>query len=661
MPSLGLGIDTGGTFTDSVIVDLDTGRVLCSSKAPTTREDLSVGVRGSLEGLDGDLLRSVSLTSLSSTLATNSVVEGKGCRAGMICIGKSYDVYPHPECYAEVNGSFSMNGEETERLDVKAVKAALKDMVGRIDALAVAGYLSVRNPDHELRVAAMAKEILGVPVVCTHVLTSRLGFAQRATTALMNARLIPVIADLLASVRKVMTDLGITSPLMIVKGDGALMKDDEAALRPVETILSGPASSMIGAMALTGLKDAVVIDVGGTTSDIGILKDGRPRIEPEGALIGGHRTRVMAADVSTFGIGGDSRMVVNGREVILSPVRVIPLCFAATKWPVVKEKIHSLQNVTDDRAADTRSLEKVVQDTEFFTLAHHTFEIPLDEVNKAFMELVSNAPVRICDAAEILDVHPNAISAGMLESLGYVTRIGFTPTDLLHAEGTFTEFDTEVSEIAAGYLARRCHKSTGDFIRDARQMVTSKIARCVMEKVLLDGTGRDEMNDTEAEIVSRCLSSPSDDYGIGFTLKSPLVGIGAPVGAWLPQVADTLGTKLVITEESEIGNAVGAVTGSVSETAEVTVRAVGDELVDEPECNVFTGETVKTFARPREALEYARTECARKAVEAARRAGASNPVVEVSVDERSMEVSAAQKIFRGALVTARATGKPDLH
>ena len=200
----GLGIDTGGTYTDSVIVELETGKVVCSSKALTTRDDLSVGIRGSLEGLDRSLLSEVSLTSLSSTLATNSVVEGKGCRVGLISIGKKYLETSLPEIYAEVDGKFTMSGEEEIRLDAGAAKKALEGMRGKVDAVVISGYLSVRNPSHEERVAAMAARILGLPVVCGHELTSKLGYEVRTTTAVMNARLIPVIRELLDSVISVM-------------------------------------------------------------------------------------------------------------------------------------------------------------------------------------------------------------------------------------------------------------------------------------------------------------------------------------------------------------------------------------------------------------------------------------------------------------------------
>ncbi len=657
----GLGIDAGGTYTDTVIVELESGRVVCGNKALTTRQDLTVGIRNSLEGLDRGALSEVRLTSLSSTLATNSVVENKGCRVGLICIGTDYVRVSKPEQYAVIDGRFSMSGKEEVPLDARTARAELTRMKGKIDALAISGYVSVRNPSHENRVESLAKKILGVPIVCAHDLTSKLGFEQRTTTAVMNARLIPVIEELLRSVKAIMKEFGVDSPLMMVKGDGALMKDVTAMKKPVETILSGPASSLMGAKSLTGESDAVVIDMGGTTSDIGILKNGFPRIEPEGANIGGKRTRVMAADIATYGIGGDSRIVVNGKDVLLSPVRVVPLCIAAKRWPSVKRTVMSLAGITDDRSAEDYPLDDVLQDTEFFTLAHVKEIENLGKADRRFLAALKKKPLRLTDAGELFGVPAHAFSASDMESRGYVLRIGVTPTDILHAEGAYTLYDAEASRTAVEYLARKCRLSPETFIERTKELIVKKIAACTMEKILLDETRRDALSPSEEELVDRVLNGDSTDFSVGFNLKHPIIGIGAPVGAWLPSVADILGTRLLLPENSHIGNAIGAVTGCVCETVVITVRATGPEYQEEPECDVFTGKEIRTFSWTKEALEFAEKEGVRMAKDAALAAGAKNPVVEVFVEKNELVVSEDKKYFRGAEITVKATGKPDLY
>lgn len=660
MTTYGLGIDTGGTYTDTVVVNLETNKIICGNKALTTRRDLSEGIKNSLLGLDKGLFGDISLISLSSTLATNSVVENKGCRVGLICIGKKYLRYSDPECYSEIDGRFDMGGEETEELDVQGAMRALEDMKGKIDALAISGYVSVRNPSHEDRVAKLADKILGVPIVRGHDLTSKLGFEQRTTTAVMNARLIPTIAELLASVKTVLNDLGLDAPLMVVKGDGALMKDDVAMKRPVETILSGPASSLTGAKALTGIDDAMMIDIGGTTSDIGILKNGLPRVEPEGANIGGKRTRVVAADIATFGIGGDSRILVNGRDILISPVREIPLCIAAERWPGIRGVLGTLESRTDDSSEQEQNIEDILQDTEFFTLAHSQDGIDIGNLDREFLNLLEKQPVRLSDAGAVLDTPPHSIQVSLLESRGYITRIGVTPTDLLHADGSYVRYDAWASTVAIGYLARKCGLESERFIDIAKDMVVRKIASCAMEKLFHDESGNDQLSMSQKDIIDKTVYHPPEDYSLEFKLRYPLIGIGAPVCSWLPKVAEILHTDLIIPERSEIGNAIGAITGSVSETVIVTVRATRPDYEEEPECDVFTGSDIKTFSRPQEALEYAKREAERMALEACTHSGSKNPVVECSVEDSYVEISPDKKFFRGATVTVRATGKPDL-
>lgn len=657
----GLGIDTGGTYTDSVILDMDSGMTVCRSKALTTRDDLSKGINESVSGLDRSMLKDVVLVSLSSTLATNSVVEGKGCRVGLLTIGTGYDPAAAPEFYAEIGGKFDLSGNEVEELDEEGAKAALESMKGKVDAVAVAGYLSVRNPGHENAVRRLAHDILGVPAVCGHDLSSQLGFSQRTATAVMNARLIQVIADLIRSVKDSMKALGVDAPLMIVKGDGSVMGETSAAERPVETVLSGPASSLVGAMALTGLKDAMVVDMGGTTTDIGVIRGGFPRIEQEGALIGGYRTRVRAADISTYGIGGDSRIVVNGKETSVTPVRVIPICIAAAKWPHIKEKLEALKDVTDDRAAEAFDIRDVCQDTEFFVPAKPLSDEDLSECDRDLLKAITEGPLTLNEAGKLIGVPPHAFSASKMESLGLVTRIGVTPTDILHAEGTYTEYDTGASRIAVGYLARKTGMSFDGFIADTKAMIVRRIAYCIMEDIMRERLGRDELDEVHKTMISELLSTDRGCYTLSMKLDMPIIGIGGPVRAWLPAVADMLGTRLVLPEDSEMGNAIGAVTGSVSETVTVTVRAKQDDRSRDPECIVFTKGGKREFPDSESALEYAEKEAKDAAETMAREAGAGDTVIECKVEEVSSDTMGdGIRSFREARVTATATGKPDI-
>lgn len=304
-------MDTGGTYTDGVIVDSSTRKIIRKAKAPTTRQDLAVGIKNCVENLAFDRMNEISLASVSTTLATNSIVEGRGAAVGLIYMGTELEEEVPAAVTVKVKGRFDIMGRLKEDIDKEEIRKALLDMKGKVEAVAVSGYAGVRNPKHEQEVRKMAEELLEVPVVCAHQLTSALGFHHRTVTAVLNGRLIPVIDRLLKSTRRVMEEKGINAPVMIVKGDGTLMTEKVAKERPIETILSGPAASVIGALALTGKKDGLVLDMGGTTSDLADVTDGSVRIRKEGAKVGGWFTRVRAAEISTFGLGGDSRIYLD--------------------------------------------------------------------------------------------------------------------------------------------------------------------------------------------------------------------------------------------------------------------------------------------------------------------------------------------------------------
>ena len=365
--NLGLGIDTGGTYTDAAILDMASGAVLTKAKSLTTRGDLTIGIGKAISALDKSLFDKVRLLAVSSTLATNSVVEGKGCRVGLIVIG--HDAVPNipVDEVVRLSGGHNLEGVRRKELDLDGAREFICSVKDKVDAIAISSYLSVRNPEHEVAVKELVKSLAPCPVVCGHELSSALGFHERTITAVLNARLIPIIADLIASIKNVQDRLGIKAPLMIVKGDGSLMDESVAKERPVETILSGPAASIIGAKALTNLDDAIIVDVGGTTTDIGILRGGRPRLDAEGAMLGGWRTRVRAVDIFTSGIGGDSRVVVASGKMQLSALRVIPLCIASSSFPSLRPKLQALIGSKSRWTPSYMDLDTVPQVTEFFT------------------------------------------------------------------------------------------------------------------------------------------------------------------------------------------------------------------------------------------------------------------------------------------------------
>src|ERR1700728_1809226 len=341
-----LGLDTGGTFTDAVLL-AGGQRVVASAKSLTTPWDLAIGIGHAMRAVLGRLpaaahRSNVSLVSVSTTLATNAVVENRFSPGCTLLIGfddamvERSGIGRHGGPLVRVAGGHGATGEEWAPLDENAVKAAVDEFDARVEAYAIAASFSVRNPAHYSRARQLIRGRSHRPVTCAHELSSKLDAPRRALTAVLNARLTPQIRHLIEALSRVLVEESIDAPLMIVKGDGSLMRAEVALEYPVETILSGPAASVVGAGFLTGIGDFVVSDMGGTTTDIAVVSNGRPAIRAEGALVGGWRTMVEAVDVRTCGLGGDSEVCFD-RQIRLrvGPRKAMPLCLLAQRFPGV--------------------------------------------------------------------------------------------------------------------------------------------------------------------------------------------------------------------------------------------------------------------------------------------------------------------------------------
>jgi len=659
----GLGFDTGGTYTDAVLMDMSTNKVLQKSKALTTRDDLSVGIRNTLVGFDKELLKKVAMVSLSSTLATNSIVEGKGCRVGLICIGEEFEMSIPVDVHVTVAGGHDLNGAEVDELDETAAEEFMLSLVDRVDGLAINGYLSVRNPDHELRLKKIAKRVLDIPVVCGHELSSSLGFHERTVTSVMNSRLIPILKDLMDSVKKVMREYKICAPLMIVKGDGSIMSENIALERPIETILSGPAASLIGAKVLTGTGDAIVMDMGGTTTDIGILRNGYPRLEKEGAMIGNRRTRVLAAEISTSGIGGDSRIVVNGSKFMLESLRVVPLCIAVSKWPQLLPRLEAASKAGSRFTPESMDATNIIQDIEFFVKLKDLKNVSLSKEDEALFALISEEPFSLKEVGAKLNLHPFSFNVSRMEALGMVQRIGLTPTDLLHAEGSYTGFVSAASEYAVTHQSRKMNMSEKEFIEFAKEKVIDKLSEVLLRKLFFEETNTFDIDDVGSDLMWKAISGRDGlDFSCRIKFNKPLIGIGAPVSAWFPQVAEKFGTDLLLPEHSEVGNAIGAVTGSIIESVEVLLKpAPGQGAMDDPSCILFAPYGRFEFEKLSDATVFAVEETSKYVTERAHKAGADH--IELRSEKVEKKVGLGRGGYDGrvlleATVTVTAIGKP---
>jgi N-methylhydantoinase A/oxoprolinase/acetone carboxylase beta subunit len=662
---VGLGIDTGGTYTDTALVEISTGKVLKKAKALTTRNDLSLGISQSIKNIGEVPVGDIRLVSLSSTLATNSVVEGKGCRVALIIAGEEYRESIPVEHVIQIQGGHTIRGRANCDIDLKAAKDFVQGIADQVDAIALSTFFSVRNPEHEIALKDMIKENWDLPVVCGHELSTQLGFHERTLTAVLNAKLIPIMADLIQSVNKVLNEKTIKAPLMIVKGDGSLMGEQLARERPVETILSGPAASLIGARNLTQEDEGVVVDVGGTTTDIGILRGGKPRLDPEGAIIGGWRTRVRAADISTSGIGGDSRVVIANGQIVLGALRVMPLCIASSQYPQILEGLKKVKGIKMTPQATHIALENMLQADEFFIFSRMAKGFELSDNEKKFVELVKEGPKTLNEVSISTGLHPYSFNVRKLEEIGIVTRIGFTPTDALHASGEYVEYDAEASRISAEYRSNLCGMETKEFCTTVKEAVIQKIAREIIFRLVYEDCGKMTHCEVCDSMYEKMVTNRSGiDFSVDLNLHKKIIGIGAPIAAYLPSVAKRLHTELLMPEHSDVGNAVGAITGSIMESVEVLIKPrPGLGVMENPPCTLHTKAEMREFENIEDAVAYARSWGDGLVRQMAVRAGADE--IEVKVEEDRVMGQIGKSWGDGLLleihVKVVAVGKPRMY
>ncbi|WP_130862833.1 hydantoinase/oxoprolinase family protein [Bacilliculturomica massiliensis] len=605
-----LGIDTGGSYTDAVMISCDTQKIIREAKTPTTRQNLAVGVEKAIDALHISGTEHVTLVCLSTTLATNAVVEGKSSAVGLITIGAPAGRRDYPAvCCAGIRGKISVAGCEVELLDRAAAETALRQMRGRVEALAVSGYASVRNPIHELEVKALAENLLGVPVVCGHELTSTLGYYERTVTAVLNARLIPVIRELLTATRTALAGRGIDARLLVVKGNGHVMVDSFAESRPVETILSGPAASMVGGRFLSGCTDALIADMGGTTTDVVAVAGGKAALEKEGAVVGGWLTRVSAVQVNTFGLGGDSYIRISPFGTLsFGPDRVEPLCAAAAENPRLCDEIAECRNDGPYRVVKR-------QETDCFRLlkTENLDKFELSDLDRRIIDLLDGGPRSLLWMSRELGRDLDSMGMQRLMDLEIVSCISMTPTDLLHAKGEYDRWNAEASRLGARLLSGRLNMSVEAFLAAATEQFVYKLCTALIQSVCrADGVKADLEKDPGAmALIDNVLGrSKKSRLELDLKLRIPIVGIGAPAAAWFSKAARLLGAQLIIPEHNAVGGAAGAAMGQVREVFTALIRF-------DPQSDRFAAHTPRSrmlFKTLEEAKGYCRKEmtvCAR--------------------------------------------------
>lgn len=331
---LRIGVDVGGTNTDAVLLRGRT--VLASHKSPTTA-DVGSGVVGAID----DVLKrsktpaaSISAVMIGTTHFTNALVEARHlCRVGILrlaapatlAIRPMVDwppvlretIHGHTEI---IGGGFNYDGRPISPLDPAEVRRAAREFAARgLEAVAISSVFAPVNTAQEQEAADILLQELPGTLVALSSQIGRIGFIERENAAVMNAALLPMARRVVESFRRALSDLGLRAPFYVSQNDGSLLDPDIVARYPVLTFASGPTNSMRGAAFLANTQQALVMDIGGTTTDVGVLTNGAPRESSIAVDIGGVRTNFRMPDLLSIGLGGGSLVVPEGAKAKVGP------------------------------------------------------------------------------------------------------------------------------------------------------------------------------------------------------------------------------------------------------------------------------------------------------------------------------------------------------
>lgn len=652
----GMGIDTGGTYTDAVLANLETGSVLESVKALTTPNDLSIGILqaiGKIDTLKRDKYPGIiiELVGLSTTLATNAIVEGKGGRVCLLLIG--YDqtlLHQHrfddefiTKNIAYVAGGYDIYGDEEVPLDEGAVRVLVQKYKDIVDAFGVSCFFAPRNPGQEIRSKKIIEELCNLPVTCGHEISTKLNSVLRAQTVAINASLIPLLRSLVICVQSALSSLSISAPLLVVKGDGSLVKADIAIKRPVETILSGPAASMIGAHHLSKVSNCWVVDIGGTTTDIGKVTQGRINLNNTGSTINGRRTMVESANVYTIGLGGDSlvKVDINGK-LSIGPKRVVPLCLVSESYPMITDKLRRLSLSGMENPSD-----------EIFALFVQASPHGLSQENSALFEKISIDPLLL----SFTEKEKFLISTKLdyFEKIGLILRAGFTPTDALHVMDYLHLWKMDAALLGAIVLAEKFFQTPEFFCQAVVEIFSEKVATAILSKIITDQLDFDDWQKEKSAIFfleTMTQQKKNTDMLCHLKLKRPIVAIGAPAAAFMGRTSEILNAQLVLPLHGEVANAIGSVVGIVLNKIKILITP--HKCLESPKkFRAHLPNRVKDFLDLEEAVAYTMRDVSDFIDKSSEKSGAESFSTQT---EREDKIVQGIYLFTEILFTA--TGRP---
>ena len=566
----GIGIDTGGTCTDAVIYDCETKEILAAGKALTTKANLEIGIANALDQLPEELLTRAESLALSTTLATNACVENKGCRAKLLIIGTSQDIIARLRQELSDHGISDMSqlivlDAKPENLfsdpydpDWEALEADIPELFSDCDSVGIVqAYPNANGGRFEFTALRILKRHLTIPLTIAYDICKEVSFMRICASTLLNARLIPLISEFLQAVHRVMDRRGLDIPILIVRSDGVLMSEEMAVTRPVETLLCGPAASVVGGLELSDADDAVVLDMGGTTTDIAMVRSRDPIMTGDGVMIGQYRTSVRGVDARAVSLGGDTAVRYDNDGLYLDTVRIIPVSILADSYPCVVEELRKLalsKRMHARMSHEFYVLQRDISGRAGFTAEEH-----------GICEALKDGPLITAKLAERIGLDIYQLNTKRLEQEGIVIRSGITPTDMMVLKGDLSIYDPAAAGEALKFVSRSTHIPADQIPDMVYEMVVKAMYKhlggFLLHQQYPGPKSPFAPERTDALLEALYAQAKGESGAIaGLSLKTqlPLVGIGAPIHVFLPRVAELFGTRAILSKYSGVANALGA-------------------------------------------------------------------------------------------------------
>ena len=345
-----VGLDIGGTHTDVVLLNRE--GLLGEIKVPTDPADLFHSVLAGLSAITEDIdTAKITRIVLSTTLATNAIVQNQLPPVGMIVSsgpGIDPEFYRTGSHYFTVAGSIDHRGREIEPINPAEINFAAEQLQkDGIRQVGVVGKFSIRNPSHELAINSILQPSF-TKVFMGHRTSGNLNFGRRIATTYLNAAVYPLHQEFYQAVQKSLAAKGLKLPLRLLKADGGNMKFESSIEYPAQTILSGPAASVMGAVAFGSEKeDTLVMDIGGTTTDMAVLIGRAPVLNPLGIELASYKTLIRSLETLSIGLGGDSAVKLADGEICLGPERRGPAMAYGGPYPTPTDALFVLENIPD--------------------------------------------------------------------------------------------------------------------------------------------------------------------------------------------------------------------------------------------------------------------------------------------------------------------------